>query len=151
MKKSSIFLIAIIILIISGVSFYWFEWRPSKIRHDCSWVKKTIPEKQADPGITMEQVEQSKKDFEQCKIKNKTEIDQEKEKCRESDFCKSLEKNMGKYTSEVDRINGVDTQTFSICGRPKEYQEPKPIEPARDEWRQADDAEYKFCLHDKGL
>lgn len=42
--KTSIIIIAIVMV---GSAFYWYELRPSKIKHDCSWVKKhsdAIPE-----------------------------------------------------------------------------------------------------------
>jgi hypothetical protein len=32
-------LILITMITISSI-FYWFEWRPAKIKHDCSWVRK---------------------------------------------------------------------------------------------------------------
>lgn len=50
------YLLAIIVVMAGGV-FYWFEWRPAKIRHDCSWVKRhadaasEITQKQHDECI----------------------------------------------------------------------------------------------------
>jgi len=35
--KTSIIIITIVMV---GSAFYWYELRPSKIKHDCSWVKK---------------------------------------------------------------------------------------------------------------
>lgn len=29
-----------LLVVFVSVAFYWYEWRPLKIRHDCSWVHK---------------------------------------------------------------------------------------------------------------
>ena len=146
MKKSLIFVSIVSTLLFSGVLFYWFEYRPMQIRHGCSWIKKTIAEKPADPGITNDEVNQSKKNFEQCKQENKYNIAQKIEKDKSNKF--------GELSLEFAKKEGVSEEDFtarSFCDRPKEYQAPKPIEPAHDNWRQSEDFEYKFCLRDKGL
>ncbi|KKP43043.1 MAG: hypothetical protein UR31_C0011G0026 [Parcubacteria group bacterium GW2011_GWA2_33_14] len=41
------FSIVLILIFIIGGYFYWFQLRPAKIKHDCSWVQKhadTVPE-----------------------------------------------------------------------------------------------------------
>lgn len=58
--------IIVICVIILGLLFYWFQLRPVSIKKNCSFTTKVIP---ADAGITKEQAEQNKIDFEQCKLK----------------------------------------------------------------------------------
>lgn len=36
MKKYNIVIISIVVLIISGFSFYWFAYRPTQIKKECS-------------------------------------------------------------------------------------------------------------------
>jgi len=49
-----IFLLIIFFVFLIG-SFYWFQWRPTRIRHDCSWGKK---HSNAIMEITQEQYEE---------------------------------------------------------------------------------------------
>lgn len=58
--------IIIIVLIVVLGSFYWFQLRPTNIRKNCSQKITIIP---ADIGVTKEQAEQNKIDFDQCKLK----------------------------------------------------------------------------------
>ena len=51
---------SLIILGILGFCFYWFEYRPSKIKHDCSWVKQ---HQNYWPGISREKAD---KDNTEC-------------------------------------------------------------------------------------
>lgn len=37
-NKNRIFLILLVLFLISGW-FYWFQFRPAQIKHDCSWVQ----------------------------------------------------------------------------------------------------------------
>lgn len=30
----------LLVILIIGGAFYWYEWRPVKIKHDCSWVER---------------------------------------------------------------------------------------------------------------
>lgn len=36
MKKSSIVILTLLVLLVLGGAFYWFEYRPSQIRKDCA-------------------------------------------------------------------------------------------------------------------
>lgn len=59
-------IILLIFLFIGGL-FYWYEWRPSKIKQNCSWVHKTseaIPARAA----------KSKEEIENCKNENKDRL-----------------------------------------------------------------------------
>lgn len=44
--------ILLFVILISGVWFYWFQLRPAKIKHDCSWVSA---HSDAVPAITQAQ------------------------------------------------------------------------------------------------
>lgn len=54
--------IVIVLVVILGLLFYWFQIRPINIKKNCSWVTETIP---ADPGVTKEQAELNKKSFDE--------------------------------------------------------------------------------------
>jgi len=47
--------IILISLIVLGAAFYWFEYRPSHIKHVCSWEKKHHDLIPAWPGLTNEE------------------------------------------------------------------------------------------------
>ncbi len=53
-NKNRIFLILLTILLISGW-FYWFQFRPTQIKHDCSWIKRHIDAVPAQEAKTKEQ------------------------------------------------------------------------------------------------
>lgn len=125
MKKSLIFVTIIIVLAIISGGFYWFEYRPAKIRHDCSWKTEYISEKPADPGITKEEEEKSKVDVENCK-KN---ID---------------DNNSSNQFNDLFKLANCEAKI-------KTHRDPKPLEPAREEIVQTNKDEYQFCLHNKGM
>jgi hypothetical protein len=48
MSKKLLIIIVILVIVLAGFAFFWYEWRPAKIKHDCSWVKRhsdPIPER----------------------------------------------------------------------------------------------------------
>ncbi len=47
--------ILLLIIALMGFSFYWFSWRPEKIRHNCSWIERTEQEKVLRSDLTAEQ------------------------------------------------------------------------------------------------
>lgn len=49
------------LIIVIGFSFFWFEMRPAKIKHDCSWVLSHVDEMPADKGVTKEQADMENK------------------------------------------------------------------------------------------
>ncbi len=64
-----IILIGIIIL---GLAFYWYEWKPTQIKKECSWFTNIIP---ADIGVTKEQAEVNKaKLLKECPTSNSSLI-----------------------------------------------------------------------------
>lgn len=61
----------IVVLAILGFSFYWFQLRPTAIKKDCSWFTEIIP---ADAGISREQADANKKNYEECSSLNNGKI-----------------------------------------------------------------------------
>jgi hypothetical protein len=57
-------IILIIAILIIVAVFYWYEWRPASIKHDCSWVEYSLPEA---PEITKDQ-------YNECSV-GKSKID----------------------------------------------------------------------------
>ena len=54
MKATEQYKIIVLILVILGVAFYWYEWRPSQIRMECSEIAK---DKTTGLGATYERYE----------------------------------------------------------------------------------------------
>ncbi len=51
-----------ILLILAGGLFYWYEYRPAKIKHDCSWINRHSDPIIARDGKSKEEIENCKKD-----------------------------------------------------------------------------------------
>jgi len=117
-----IFLIAILLIGTSGI-FYWYGWRPSKIKHDCSWTEKhkdAIPAQSAISGPSEKEMKAAQEDFDNCE-----KVDHSTFACLNSRI-------------HLDNLK-------------KQDQPAKPAQPAKDWWEKATKEEYNFCLHDKGL
>lgn len=123
---------------IFGLSlFYWYELRPARIKHDCSWVKRT---KEATP-------ERSAMTEEELKAKGLLRD------------CSNIKTDV--VTEFFDGIAASNLKTFnknrqSVCedGNKRiieDYKISKPAESAEVWYEKAEDEEYKFCLRDKGL
>ncbi len=128
-KNRKYILIAILVPTVLGVLFYWFEYRPTKIRHDCSWTKEYKIAKPAEPGngVTIEEYNRSKEDWQKC-------IDKSED---------------GKIVSLTKRYRSLYA---GACGKLlKDYIPPKPAEPADDWYEPATKDEYSFCIKENGL
>lgn len=55
-KHLSIGFFIILFIALSSLAFYWYEYRPSKIRQECSWVSKHQDAKPEVPPKTDEQL-----------------------------------------------------------------------------------------------
>ena len=55
-KPLSIVLITTLVLSIGSLLFYWYQVRPSQIKHECSWVKMHDEAKPGRPAMTKEQL-----------------------------------------------------------------------------------------------
>lgn len=60
-------LLTILIISIVG-AFYWYQWRPNQIRHNCSWTKR---HSDAISEITQEQYGKCVQERNKCVIDNK--------------------------------------------------------------------------------
>jgi len=111
------------VIIISGV-FYWFAYRPAKIRHDCSWFKVITPAAPAKPAITKDEAVTSQLKYNEC-INNQIKTD--------NPFLDALN---NKY--HCDGL--LKQETPAIPAKPETYW-----------YREAKKAEYDFCIREKGL
>ena len=116
----------ILVILVLGACFYWFEWRPTEIKKECSYVPYKI---EAITELTQETIDKEKADFDACVTKNP------------SPPIKGLFSDIF-----IDSISAV-------CSKmPRGYGEtPRNASPARIEYREAYPAEYTFCLHSHGL
>ncbi|MDO8570570.1 MAG: hypothetical protein Q7R97_03215 [Candidatus Daviesbacteria bacterium] len=131
-NRNRILLTLLIFFLISGW-FYWFQFRPSQIRHDCSWVKHTTDAIPAKPAMNEEEL----------KVKELIKT------------CTKDETNQ-KTTGYQSIFSGTGITQYYECDRRnkntiEEYKTARPTVSAKDWWRAALPAEYQFCLHDKGL
>ncbi|PIR92442.1 hypothetical protein COU01_01745 [Candidatus Falkowbacteria bacterium CG10_big_fil_rev_8_21_14_0_10_44_15] len=118
----------LLLIIVSLGLFYWYEIRPAKIKHDCSWIKQhsdAIPEKQP---MTKEE------------LLNAGLIEDCDKKYLDNEYSTEFFGNISKELCQK-KVKSVIN----------EYSSYKPYEPAK-EWKvKASNEEYEFCLHDKGL
>ncbi|TRZ50709.1 hypothetical protein D4R99_05605 [bacterium] len=57
-SKVNYLLFMVIILLLL---FYWFQYRPSQIKHSCSWVKEIVSYKPARPAMTEKELRENGK------------------------------------------------------------------------------------------
>jgi len=119
---ASLLIVTIVVLTtIGSLLFYWFQYRPSRIRHDCSWVKEMVGYEPAKPAMT------------------------EKELLAKGiiDNCDSVSERLIEEVSlNCGYLHKHTVETYKIA---------RPEMPAKEHWRQSTDIEYKFCLRDKGI
>jgi hypothetical protein len=132
MKKVIIITVMLFIVLVS--LFYWFQIRPTQIKHDCSWMKQ---HSDAIPTQPAESEDQLKKDG---KIQT----------------CLTESEYRAKYNLSSILGIGPMIDNPEFCNKDNErvianYSKPKPAISAKDWYREATTAEYQFCLHDKGL
>ena len=147
-SKMPLIIVVTLIFLISAVSaFYWFQFRPSKIKHDCSWVTTHYDEVPAKLGKTEEEL------FSESKLSR-------------ADFDRALKLARGEiqprgelfnsfYPREVTESSGfqefVDNRLKVLGENYLKQMQGTPFVEAHDEAKKATDEEYSFCLHDKGL
>lgn len=115
----------ILLLTIASGLFYWYEIKPAKIRHDCSWVKQTSPAISGRRAMTVEELTR------EGKLQN----------------CNLSEKDQNEWWSgrSISLCEGHNEAVI------KEYSVPIQPQPAKEWWSEASQEEYKFCLQSKGL
>ena len=129
MKTKLLLTLGGVIALLAGIGFYWFQVRPAKIKHDCSWVEEHHAAVEGKEGKNEDQLR-----------------------------AEGLIKDCDEFGSGSDSISGV-LPRYAGSREECEFQNRKTIilnkevkpEPERTETRKATDEEYKFCLHNKGL
>jgi len=133
--KNVVFLLIIFVLVFI---FYWYGYRPSKIKQDCSWVKvieNTIP---AQPAVTNEEAKESVAKYDECIKRNgeKVNLDGALDSYVKTGTWDELNK-----TAAIDKCKQlIKIEHLSI-----------PAIPEKEWYREAEREEYSFCLHRNGL
>lgn len=123
MKNKKIYLIGVTTLFLLVGIFYWFQIRPSQIKHDCSWVENHSEAKPAIPAMT------------ESELRDKGMI---------HDCTKSYQSIFinNRYKPACESNNQQLIEEYKIA---------REVIPAKSWWRATNPTEYQFCLHDKGL
>lgn len=119
-------ILSLLLFLIIGLWFYWFQWRPSRIKHDCSWIKHHSDAIQAKEGFTESQLKERGMLIE-CPLQNQQKAMTLIEYYRDTPDC------------------------FFENKRIIELNKPIKYIPAKDWWVKATKDEYTFCLHNNGL
>lgn len=127
MKKTFIF---ILILLLGSFLFYWYQIRPTQIRHDCSWVKHHTDAVQARKGMTEDEL-RAKGMIKTCP------------RTSHSSFSGTIQPLTNSDLENIGCI--ISNQNIIDANKPQKYV------PAKDWYEKATPQEYQFCLHDKGL
>jgi hypothetical protein len=147
-KYISIVFLFLFICSMGGLLFYWYQIRPAQIRHGCPWVKHHSDAVPARQAMTKEELE-SKGIIRTCN----NEFAKVKEMMPEYDISSGDEVIFNKnFSFEQKRIIWYATSCREDGDRViAEYKTPRKAIPAKDWYEKADEDEYRFCLHDKGL
>lgn len=140
----------IVILGICSFLFYWYQIRPSQIKHECSWIKRhanAIPGRSAMTRAELEAkgiIRTCKEDYALVK-KLAPNFDLDNDVVQpyfgNSDYTM-------KQTQAIWDARSCREDSDKVIN---EYKNPiKPVS-AKDWYEAADKDEYTFCLHDKGL
>ncbi len=133
-NKSFVFTILVLFLI--GGMFYWFAYRPTKIRHDCSWVRVVDPATPAEPAITSEDAQNSRLEYDKCIA------------------SQAQPKNSQGGRKRMFNDDGTIVDPFAglFCGNLlKQERPPLPAKPEKVWYREVNKDEYNFCIHERGL
>lgn len=146
-SKTPFLIISVLLFVIAVfLSLYWFQYRPTKIKHECSWVTTHHDMVTAKVGLTeaevFEQSGMNRDNFDRAIKLAKGEI---KEK-RTSGVIPGLS------DESLDEFGRFNDGRLRVLGESylKKMQSTEEVA-AYDETRQATTQEYSFCLHDKGL
>lgn len=133
-------LIIFILLCVLGGSFYWFEYRPTEIKKNCSYTTFTIPEVQA---ISKEEAESSKSKNESCKEQSDTILNE-------------VLPNLSGYDKwrrqQSDDLDAIDRWIVEEeCDRRYPIKEETEYQPQKEGRKDATEKEYNDCLRRNGL
>lgn len=137
-----LFLLVFILLL--GSAFYWFQIRPAKIKHECSWITTHFDKVSAKPSKTAEEV------FAESKL-NKEDFERALRLARGEVQPKSPVNASGVQNIQTIEDNLQDRRLQSAGQEMLKKMQGSPEMLARDETRRATGEEYSFCLQDKGL
>ena len=130
--------VLLLVVVILGVIFYWYSYRPSKIKQDCSWVKVTEKAIPAQPAIINEEAKESVVKYDECVKRNRGKV--------------NLDGALDSYvkTGAWNELN--KTVTIDKCKQLIKIEHPAiPSVPEKEWYREAEREEYSFCLHKSGL
>jgi len=125
-------------VVIGGGLFYWYEYRPSRIKHDCSWVKYMEGGQVERPTLSENELK------EKGLLKDCMKLKEQSEKIPAAN---SYSAKLLNETIQKESDNCLADNKWLI----EDYKSTKPAVPSMEKWRQATSQEYQFCLHDKGL
>jgi hypothetical protein len=142
-KKTNWILISLLIFTLFSVlggSFYWFEYRPTEIKKNCSYTTFTIPEVQA---ISKEEAESSKSKNESCKEQSDTILNE-------------VLPNLSGYDKwrrqQSDDLDAIDRWIVEEeCDRRYPIKEETEYQPQKEGRKDATEKEYNDCLRRNGL
>lgn len=129
LKTISITLIGVLLL---AGWFYWFQYRQSRIRHNCSWVRHYEEAMAERPAMSEEE------------LSTKGMIGN----CGDMVIATKFKILTGLNEFNEKRVEFCEDENRRII---EEYKNPKPAEPEKEWYTEASAEEYKFCLHDHGL
>lgn len=121
------YILTILIFVLVVGVFYWFAYRPARIKHNCSWVRMVSPATPIIPAITKDEASNSQLEYNKCVASE----------------------------SKPENNQGVGYRSMwadFACGHLLKKE--SPIVPAKSEqvwYRKANKTEYDFCIHESGL
>lgn len=120
--------VAVLCVLIVAAGFYWFQWRPSEIKKECSYTPRIVA---AVPELYQAQIDAERAAYDSCVKAHPSKP----------------------LTTDGDSLWGGIMVTDTACKNlPTGYGETAhPASPAKTVYDPANTATYNFCLHAHGL
>ena len=174
-KLKHYWIIVLLVLILLGSAFYWFQYKPYKARKDCAWKREHADAIAAMPQkgtpTTYAEIDAYDKSVETCQAKYTVGLYLRSTRCGDLidssgdtvvGFLGSYDNNrwpLPKAPSSdgidwglVDNANkgslGGGTEVAPLRN---DYQPAQPAQPAKNWWAQTTQTEYQSCLRGKGF
>lgn len=142
--------LSILLLVgILGLGFYWYQVRPTVIKHNCSWVKMHSDAKPGRPAMTQAELE-AKGIIRTCK----NEFALAHKLAPNYDMSSNIEPPLFDKSLSFEQIHAIWNAMDCRQDGDRVIAEYKnPINPvsAKDWYEPAATEQYQFCLHDNGL
>jgi len=173
-KLKQYWIIILLVILIIGVGFYWFQYRPYKARKDCAWKREHVDAiaavLQKGTPTTYAEIDAYDKSVETCQAKYKNSIESWS-KCGNLidssgyaviGFLGSYDKNQWPLP-KAPSSDGIDWGIVDNANRGSlgggtevsplraDYQPAQTAQPAKDWWAQTTAQEYGSCLRGKGF